>query len=178
MALNVQGLFVRKLTEKQMRFVDLVAVGRLGHVEAYRRAFGRLELRPKDASNRARRLLNLPHVASRLKAFQDELATTIIERQADKVIDYKEEVRGNLRQLIKVAIDEGELEVALKAIVKLGSVDGCANFIDEKAARYETIININLANGVQELLRVPDIVDPQWIRELISKCMMGTKSHR
>ncbi len=54
MAHNAQGLVVRKLTEKQMRFVDLVAIGRLGHVEAYRRAFGRLELRPKDASNRAR----------------------------------------------------------------------------------------------------------------------------
>ena len=35
----------------------------------------------------------------------------------------------------------------------LGSIDGCANFIDEKAARYETIINISGANGLEELLR-------------------------
>ncbi len=171
--LNAGGLVVRKRTEKQMRFVDLIGIGRLGHVEAYRQAFDRPELRPKDASNRARRLLNLQHVTARLEAIEDELNAAIIEQQADNVLDHKEEVRKNLRQLFQVALDKCELEVALKTVVMMGSIDGCANFIHEKATRYETIININFVNGLQEMLRVPGMVDPQGIRELLLKCIDG-----
>ena len=104
---------------------------------------------------------------------EDELNAAIIEQQADNVLDQKKEVRKNLRQLFQVALDKCELEVALKAVVMMGSIDGCANFIHEKATRYETIININFVNGLQEMLRVPGMVDPQGIRELLLKCIDG-----
>lgn len=143
----------------------------MGHVEAYRQAFDRPELRPKDASNRPRRLLNLPHAAAKLEAIEGELNAAIIKKQADKVIGHKEEVRNNLRKLFKDALAECDFEIALKTVVIMGSIDGCANFIHEKATRYETIISINLVNGLQETLRVPGFVDPQGICELLLKCI-------
>ncbi len=164
---------MRKLTANQQRFFDLVTKERWPHVKAYREAYRLPDLRPKDASNRARRLMNTPHFAARLQAFEDEVQTQIVTKQSALEFSYKEEVRDNLRCLFEVALEKRDLRIALDTVRLMGAIDGCGNFISEKAARYETIININFMTGLHELLRIPGVVDAHSLRELIVHCVEG-----
>lgn len=164
---------MRKPTGNQQRFFDLVTKERWPHVEAYRQAYRRPDLRPKDASNRARRLMSTPHFAARLQAFEDEVRAKIIKKQAALEFSYNEEVRENLRYLFEAALKKTDLRIALDTVRLMGAIDGCANFISEKATRYETVININFMAGLHELLRMPGVVDAQSLRELIVHCVEG-----
>lgn len=162
-----------KLTAKQARFFDLLTKERWPHVQAYREAYRQPNLRPKDASNRSRRLMNTPHFAARLRAFEEEVQAKVTKKQAALEFSYKEEVRENLRYLFGVALEKKELRLALDTVMLMGSIDGCANFISEKAMRYETIININFMSGLQDMLRMPGVVDADSLSEFIKQSIEG-----
>lgn len=96
--------------------------------------------------------MKTPHFAARLQAFEDEVQTQIVTRQAALEFSYKEEIRENLRHLFEVALEKRDLRVALDTVRVLGAIDGCANFISEKAMRHETKITVHRTTGVPEML--------------------------
>ncbi len=147
-------------TSMQAAFLELYGAGPeyggMALVPAYRKAYNKDYLSPKCASNHANKVLRSKAVAPRVKALRDRIDAERVRRY----VSHQDEVRNYLKAAIEFALS-GELgtqesvQALTEAITLLGRMDGCGNFISDRATHHMTVCNI--------------VIDGKWVAELTRK---------
>lgn len=101
--------------------------------DAYRAAYDKPDYSPKQAGNAVTKLMSKPYIAEALAQYTEAIVNKVAEKKAEIVVDHQEEVRQHLRRIIDAAVEDNNMDAAIRATELMGKMDACGNFIEQPA---------------------------------------------